>query len=524
MGGAGHADAPRLHQRDPRLADLAVVVHHQHRAAQPLGLGLLRLDVGAHGAHGLHGLSRHRRQREPEHRALARHRAHAIGAAHQAHAFLEDRQPQPQALRGVALRVMDLVIRRENVREVLGRDTGAGVPDFEPDMLAPLPRRHQHAAALGIAQRVLHQIEQRAAQQHRLGHRIQLARHARAQGQAAVARIGGKLAHDIVDQRTQLARLQRRQHLAAFELGEVEQGPEQQVDGLRAGRDLLHQRMERTRLVARTQRFHEHDQRMHGLAQVVAGGGQEAGFLLAGVERALLFLLELLGQAAAVTLELDRAHQRDLQVEGMARQHQRVDHQQALYISAMAGEGELRHQDVGHQDRHAGVHQVGRHRRLRHRPAGQHAQRQQVQHAGEDHRTRIQVQQCRAAPGHPGQQRQHTHVVPPFTRMRGTAHRGAVTLVAEMEPQPAHGQQQHDRAPAQQRRVADIVPESQRGQRRQQHGSDDGGRRILVHDGHQLGAGLDVKLAARLRQYMGPKPGEKPGQEPVGQRVQMGLA
>ncbi|MCY1356642.1 hypothetical protein D9M68_546290 [compost metagenome] len=517
-------DAPRFHQRDPRLADLAVVVDHQHRALQPVGLGFLGLRHGAHLAHAGDGLRRHRGQGEPEHRTLARHRAHAIGAAHQPHAFLEDRQTEAEALRRVTLRVVDLVIRREDFRQVLGRDAGAGVPNLQPHMLAALARGHQHAAALGIAQRVLHQVEHRAAQQHRLGHRVELVGHARRQRQAAFAGVGGKLAHHVADQRAELARLQRRQHLAPLELGQVQQRAEQQVDGLRARRHLLHQRMQRRRLVARAQRFHQHDQRMHRLAQVMAGGSEETRFLFTGVQRALLFFLELLGQAAAVTLELDRAHQRDLQVEGMARQHQRVDHQQALYISAMAGEGELRHQDVGHQDRHAGVHQVGRHRRLRHRPAGQHAQRQQVQHAGEDHRTRIQVQQCRAAPGHPGQQRQHTHVVPPFTRMRGTAHRGAVTLVAEMEPQPAHGQQQHDRAPAQQRRVADIVPESQRGQRRQQHGSDDGGRRILVHDGHQLGAGLDVKLAARLRQYMGPKPGEKPGQEPVGQRVQMGLA
>ncbi|MCY1233401.1 hypothetical protein D9M72_459410 [compost metagenome] len=122
--------------------------------------------------------------------------------------------------------------------------------------------------------------------------------------------------------------------------------------------------MQCRRLVARAQRLHQHHQRMHRLAQVVAGGSQEARLLLAGMQRALFFLLELLGQAAAVALELDGAHQRDLQVEGMARQHPPINHQQPLHIDAMAGKGEFRHQDIGHQDRHAGIDQVRRHRRL----------------------------------------------------------------------------------------------------------------------------------------------------------------
>ncbi|MNT36407.1 hypothetical protein D3C72_1724880 [compost metagenome] len=130
------------------------------------------------------------------------------------------------------------------------------------------------------------------------------------------------------------------------------------------------------------------------------------------------------------------------------------------------------------------------------------------------------MQQRRTAPGHAGQEGNRAHIVPPLARVRGAAHRGMVALVADIEPQAADRQQQHHRAPAEQGRVAHVVPESQRGQRGQQHRGHDRRGRVLVHDGHQLGARLDVELGGRLRQDSG----QEPGKEPVGQRFQVWLA
>ncbi|MNN23450.1 hypothetical protein D3C81_1368480 [compost metagenome] len=157
---------------------------------------------------------------------------------------------------------------------------------------------------------------------------------------------------------------------------------------------------------------------MHRLAQVVAGGGQEAGFLLAGVERALLFLLELLGQPAAFALQLDGAHQRLLQVQRVARQHQRVQGEQHLHVAAVVREGEIGQQYVRHEDRHAREDKVRRDGRLRGSAARQHAEREQVQHAREHHGAGIQVQQRRAAPGQAGEEGDGAHVVPPLARVR----------------------------------------------------------------------------------------------------------
>ena len=48
---------------------------------------------------------------------------------------------------------------------MVGRDAGAGVPHFQRKAVAAPPRRQQHAAGLGVAQRIADEVLQGATQQ-----------------------------------------------------------------------------------------------------------------------------------------------------------------------------------------------------------------------------------------------------------------------------------------------------------------------------------------------------------------------
>src|SRR5688572_26046581 len=81
----------------------------------------------------------------------------------------DDREPEPQALVAVALRVGELDELAEDLAALVLGDAAAGVPDLDPHTRRPPPAAHEHAALARVAKRVVGEIGEDSVEQDRIG-------------------------------------------------------------------------------------------------------------------------------------------------------------------------------------------------------------------------------------------------------------------------------------------------------------------------------------------------------------------
>ena len=197
-----------------------------------------------------------------------------------------DRQPNAQALGAVTPRVVDLVELLEDQLLVFGRNANAGVDHVDPHLGASRrfararhPRHHQHTALRGVFDGVFNQVGQQALQQVGVGNDPQR-RCAQAQlqaflfGKRRAHRVDG-LQHGVDRDRAQVGR----DH-AGVQPRDVQHGVQRGAQGVHGA----HQARRVGVLGLALQRLLHHRAKqgngMQGLAQVMAGRGEEAGFFV----------------------------------------------------------------------------------------------------------------------------------------------------------------------------------------------------------------------------------------------------
>ena len=398
--------APGLQQVAHADADAFFVVDQQQRTA--------RIDGRGHGVGGddqvVHLVELGGLDQDAEHRAPPRCRHHLELVAHQQHQPLDDGQAHAEAARAVAAGVADLVELVEHLGQLLFGDADAGVPHLDADGTGPCAGHDHDAAFLRVADGVVDQVAQHALQQVRVAHH-DLAAGLEAHAQAQLFGLAGAVHVQHAEQVADGKRLQVGLDHAGVELGDVEHRGERLLQRVDGADHVLHQRLQRRVDEALFQRGGEEAQRVHRLAQVVAGGGEEAALLAVG----LFDQKHLLAQ---------RAHQRVVVELGL-----QLLHQQAVPGAGEEGTGheEGRGQRCdGERERRAEVEHVGRQRAQqrqqpqvdgpavgRHQVRTRRGEREHEQHQRHGrHDTQIDEQQAgRHAPAQ-RQQQHHDQVAP----------------------------------------------------------------------------------------------------------------
>ena len=188
---------------------------------------------------------------------------------------LHDGQSQPQALAAVAFGVAQLMEFPEDAFLLMQGYARAAVPDLHAQRVAVAAAADQHAAALGVMDGVVDQVAQDAVQQRRV-RRDRGRERAHAQAQRFCLRLRRELVMQAIEHVGDRHRLHLRTHHARVQPREVEQAIEQAAQRLHRARDAVHQLSALRGQRMPLQHADEQAQRMHGLAQVVAGGRQEA--------------------------------------------------------------------------------------------------------------------------------------------------------------------------------------------------------------------------------------------------------
>ena len=379
IGIGRHADlaTQAAQHRQHALAHRFLVVHHQqvqagqqgravrrrrrsHRRRQ-LGLGQHQADLGAH-ARG---------------RLQAQLQLQQVGQA------LDDGQPQAQALVAVALGVAQLVELFEHPLLLIVRDARAGVADGQAQRRAgQRPRQHRHShlqlhlALVGVLQRVVHQVAQHALEQQGVGAHAGVQRAGQVQAQALAPGHRLKFSHQLRQKGVQRKRPGLHRHHAGIELGHVQQGVELAAQGLQRQVHLVGDLARALVQRRHHQRRAEQCQRVHGLAQVVAGRRQKTRLGAVGglgqLQRVAQLLAGVKGFAVA-QVGVARQHHQKAAVDAEQQQH----HQRRAPVPAITRRGQHPHpvQHQRHQQRqHIGQEhrQITHHRRHRARAERQH--------------------------------------------------------------------------------------------------------------------------------------------------------
>ena len=184
---------------------------------------------------------------------------------------------QSQPLAAIPLRVVQLVELPEHPLLFGRRDARPGIADQDAHAAAPMPAADQHAAAPGMRDGVADEIAQDALQQHRIRIHHRLAG-PDPQRQAFLHRLRRILGPQLLQQRIEREPLAPGLDHAGVQPGDIEQGIEQMPHRRRRAGDVVHQVAAVRGEFLVGQQAQEQADREHGLAQVMAGGGQEARF------------------------------------------------------------------------------------------------------------------------------------------------------------------------------------------------------------------------------------------------------
>jgi hypothetical protein len=215
----------------------------------------------------------------------------------------------------------------EDPRQFGGRNAGAGVPDFHIDMGGRASGHHHHAALRGVLDGVLHQVADDAFEQLRVaGDRLAARR--KAQAQTGQLGLPGVLHLQPAKQVAQRKGVHQRRGIAAIQPRDVQHGVEGPLQVFHRAQEVAHQGL----VGVCCRRFcsvaANRAQRMHRLAQVVAGDGHEAALFLIGAQGSVAF--------------------------GFQRAGPRIQRQQAAQFAAKAAVPRPGRADTGQARQHAG--------------------------------------------------------------------------------------------------------------------------------------------------------------------------
>ena len=251
-----------------------LVVHHDDEIA------VQRLQWRIHHARGSMRCcsARCQRQQDLEHRAPPFAALHGNRVAQDVRAAPHDGQAQAQPLLLPGAGRADAEKLFKDRLAMLLRDARPRIPDLQLAMLAAPPAAHQHTAAARVADGVGKQVADDAFQQRRVPAHHPAAR-AQAQAQSLFLRL--RLRQPglgrALQQPTQVHVLDVRMHGACVELGDVEQVAEQVLHRRDGGLHLVGEVELRGVGQASAQHADQQADRVHRLAQVMAGGGEETG-------------------------------------------------------------------------------------------------------------------------------------------------------------------------------------------------------------------------------------------------------
>jgi hypothetical protein len=188
----------------------------------------------------------------------------------------DDGKPQSQALAPVAMGIAELLKLDEDVVEMRLRDTRTGVVDLEAQVVVASAGAQQDPAIGGITQGIAQQITQDPLQHTRIALSPILG-WANGQGISLLPSHGQELAVELTKQGCNGYRFGIGGNYPGIQLGDVQQGAQHGVDRRDRPFDMIDQRLPFgvTHLVR--QGGEGQAQGMDRLAQVMAGGGQEAG-------------------------------------------------------------------------------------------------------------------------------------------------------------------------------------------------------------------------------------------------------
>ncbi|KAF1854005.1 hypothetical protein Lal_00005218 [Lupinus albus] len=273
-------------------------------------------------------------QLDREDRALALPRAHRHRMAEQPRQPLDDGQTQAEAAFAALAQLGEFL---EDVLQPVGGDASAGVPHLHPHAGRRPAAAQQHLAPDGVAQRVLHEVAQDALQMGRVGADPGAGRHG-AQHQpllgGARAVFGDQPAEHLVQPHLHRGG----DDLAGFQPRHVQQPVQQALQRVQPLADVVEDRQSRMALQPVAQRRGEEIERLHRLAQVVAGGGEELGLAVVGLV-GLFPRTTQLGLGLLAVGDLDGGAGDALHTAG--RIVQRIDGQVEETVLALAADADL---------------------------------------------------------------------------------------------------------------------------------------------------------------------------------------
>ena len=184
-----------------------------------------------------------------------------------------DREPEPKPFLACARRFR-LVKLLENRVDLVSSDTDAGIGDFQAALVAAAIATHCHVATVGVTNRVRHQVLDDLAQQVRVTANCGRA-WLRIKPEPLVAGLASEFRRQAIDQPLHRKILDFRRHGARVQATDIEERI-QQIGHCRQRVLLAFDHFQRTLVLHRTaQRAVQEAKRLHGLAQVVAGGSEE---------------------------------------------------------------------------------------------------------------------------------------------------------------------------------------------------------------------------------------------------------
>jgi hypothetical protein len=262
-----------------------------------------------------------------------------------------DREAEPEALRAVALGIVDLEELLEDAGLLFRGDAEAGVDDHDPNPSAAGAGGDEHAARLGVLERVRDQVAEDALEQDRIGFDPGAAR---PKSQAQPPRFGlgqESIRERLEEPRNREGEAGRLDHLG-IEARDVEQAVEEVLHRLHRAVDVVGHLAARGLGLAVAQAVDQETDGMQRLAQVVARGGEEAGLRGVGRFGAVLLALDLVEQPRVFALEQEVVAA--VPLEQVARQHadeRRPDQKEGAADQRVGREAdpEVRHEEVGQE-------------------------------------------------------------------------------------------------------------------------------------------------------------------------------
>src|SRR5882757_1661400 len=244
------------------------------------------------------------RQRDREHRAFVDSGTQLHAITQQPGQAFDDGEPETKPLTTVAFRIVELVELVEHLVVPVGGNALAGIPHFDANLVAFTPNTQHDSTRIRVSHCVGEQIANQTGEQRRIALHEQRRLHY-LEGQALLTGDGTVLEANLVEDGGERDSCYVRLDHPRVESRDVQEGVEQFLHRINRPADVADDLTLACRQRRLLERLDEQAERMQGLAQIVAGSGEESRLGNVRILRGVLLLTQLADQAQVLEPQVD---------------------------------------------------------------------------------------------------------------------------------------------------------------------------------------------------------------------------